>query len=96
MAKALVRELEPYRPMFVEEPVLPENNEALREIACHTTTPIATGERMYTRWGFKRALQDGFVDILQPDLSHAGGILEVRRSRRWPRPSTWRSPHTAL
>lgn len=79
MAKALVRELEPYRPMFIEEPVLPENNEALREIVRHTTTPIATGERMYTRWDFKRVLRDGLVDILQPDLSHAGGILEVRK-----------------
>lgn len=79
MAKILAKELEPYRPMFLEEPVLPENNEALREIARHTTIPIATGERLYTRWGFKRILLDGYVDIIQPDLSHAGGILEVRK-----------------
>ncbi|UFJ40783.1 galactonate dehydratase [Brevibacillus humidisoli] len=79
MAKALVRELEPYRPMFIEEPVLPENNEALREIARHTTIPIATGERQYTRWGFKQLLADGYIDIIQPDLSHAGGILECRK-----------------
>jgi galactonate dehydratase len=79
MAKILAKELEPYRPMFIEEPVLPENNEALREIARHTTIPIATGERMYTRWGFKQLLSDGYVDIIQPDLSHAGGILEVRK-----------------
>lgn len=76
MAKVIVKELEPYRPMFIEEPVLPENNEALREIAWHTTCPIAMGERMYTRWGFKQLLQDGYVDIIQPDLSHTGGILE--------------------
>ena len=79
MAKALARELEPYRPMFIEEPVLPQNNEALREVARHTTVPIALGERMYTRWDFKRVLIDGYVDIVQPDLSHAGGILEVRK-----------------
>ncbi len=79
MAKALVRELEPYRPMFIEEPVPPENDETLREIARHTSTPIAVGERMYTRWGFKRVLADGYVDVVQPDLSHAGGILEVRK-----------------
>ncbi|HEY8598120.1 MAG TPA: galactonate dehydratase [Thermomicrobiales bacterium] len=79
MAKILAKELEPYHPMFIEEPVLPENNEALREIARHTTIPIAIGERMYTRWGFKQALADGYVDIIQPDLSHAGGILEVRK-----------------
>ena len=59
MAKLLVRELEPFRPMFFEEPVLPENNEALAEIARHTTIPIATGERMFTRWGFKSLLASG-------------------------------------
>ncbi len=79
MAKTLARELEPYNPLFIEEPVLPENNEALREIACATTTPIAVGERMYTRWGFKEVLSQGYVDIVQPDLSHAGGILETRK-----------------
>lgn len=79
MAKALARELEPYNPMFIEEPVLPENSEALREVARYTTAPIAMGERMYTRWGFKGILTDGYVDIVQPDLSHAGGILEARK-----------------
>ncbi|MFT9848348.1 galactonate dehydratase [Aneurinibacillus sp. REN35] len=79
MAKTLVKELEPYRPMFIEEPVLPENNEALREIARHTSSPIATGERQYTRWGFKQLLIDGYVDIIQPDLSHAGGISECKK-----------------
>ncbi len=78
-AKALARELDTYNPMFIEEPVLPENTEALREVARHTTTPIALGERLYTRWGFKGVLADGYVDIVQPDLSHAGGILETRK-----------------
>ncbi|MFN8450948.1 MAG: galactonate dehydratase [Anaerolineae bacterium] len=77
MAKVLARELEPYHLMFIEEPVLPENNEALREIALHTSTPIATGERMYSRWDFKPLLEAGYADIVQPDLSHAGGISEV-------------------
>ena len=79
MAKILVKELEPYRPMFIEEPVLVENLEAFKEIANHTTTPIATGERNYTRWGFKQILTDGVVDIIQPDLSHTGGILEGKK-----------------
>lgn len=79
MAKILAKELEPYRPMFIEEPVLPEHNEALKEIAKYTSCPIATGERMYTRWGFKEMLTQGVVDIIQPDLSHAGGILETRK-----------------
>ncbi len=77
MAKGLARALEPYHLMFIEEPVLPENNEALREIAAHTPAPIATGERMYSRWDFKPVLHAGYVDILQPDVSHAGGISEV-------------------
>ncbi|MFB4167302.1 galactonate dehydratase [Virgibacillus sp. JSM 102003] len=79
MAKTLVKELEVYRPMFIEEPVLTENLEAFKNIASYTTTPIATGERNYTRWGFKQMLMDGVVDIIQPDLSHAGGILEVKK-----------------
>ena len=79
MAKILAKELEPFHPMFIEEPVLPENNEALREIAAHTSIPIATGERMYSRWDFKKLLMDGYVDIIQPDLSHAGGITECKK-----------------
>ena len=79
MAKVMAKELEPFHLLFVEEPVLPENNEALREIAAHTSIPIATGERMFSRWDFKKILQDGYVDIIQPDLSHAGGISEVRK-----------------
>src|SRR5690242_6494772 len=53
MAKVLAKELEQFHPMFIEEPVLPENNEALKEIAHHTSIPIATGERMFSRWHFK-------------------------------------------
>jgi galactonate dehydratase len=79
MAKVLAKELEPFHLMFIEEPVLPENNEALREIARHTSTPIAMGERMYSRWDFKKLLIDGYVDIIQPDLSHAGGITECKK-----------------
>lgn len=79
MAKILIKELEPFKPLFIEEPVLPENNEALKELKQITTIPIATGERMYTRWDFKPLLTEGAVDIIQPDLSHAGGIWEVRK-----------------
>ncbi len=79
MAKVLAKELEQFRPMFIEEPVLPENNEALREIANHTSIPIATGERSYTRWGFKGIFNSGAVDIIQPDVALAGGILEGKK-----------------
>jgi galactonate dehydratase len=79
MAKILAKELEQFHPMFIEEPVLPENNEALREIARHTSIPIATGERMFSRWHFKDLLAQGYIDIVQPDLSHAGGITECKK-----------------
>ncbi len=79
MAKMLVKELEPYRLMFIEEPVLSENREALKEIAAQSSAPIALGERLYSRWDFKHVFAEGAVDIIQPDLSHAGGITECRK-----------------
>jgi len=79
MVKRLIDELSPYNPMFIEEPVLSENNESLDHIYNYTSIPIATGERMFSRWDFKEILHRGVVDIIQPDLSHAGGISEVRR-----------------
>lgn len=79
MAKVLAKELEPYHPMFIEEPVQPQNNEALKEIASSTTIPIATGERMFSRWEFKNLFESGYVAIVQPDLSHAGGISECKK-----------------
>lgn len=79
MARTLAKELEPLRPLFIEEPVLSENLEAMAEIRRATSIPIATGERLFTRWGFKELLTSGIADIVQPDLSHAGGILETRK-----------------
>lgn len=79
MAKVLAKELEQFKMMFIEEPVLCDNMEAFAEIARHTCIPIATGERMYTRWDYKRLFDQKAVDIVQPDLSHAGGIWECRK-----------------
>ena len=79
MAKVLMHELEPYRLMFVEEPVLCENEECFPELARSCHIPIATGERNFTRWGFKNILTKGGIDIVQPDVSHCGGILEARK-----------------
>ncbi|MGQ7249629.1 galactonate dehydratase [Halomonas sp. V046] len=76
MAKTLMRELEPYHLMFIEEPVAPEHLPALKHIAQDLATPIATGERLHTRFAFRDLLADGMVDIIQPDLSHCGGISE--------------------
>lgn len=79
MAKILAKKLEEFDPMFIEEPVLSENMEAFSEVAKASNIPIATGERLFSRWDFKRLFQLGCVDIIQPDLSHAGGITEVKK-----------------
>jgi galactonate dehydratase len=79
MAKVLLKELEQFNLMFVEEPVLSENSEALKELAHCSTVPIALGERLFSRWDFKRVLAEGYVDVIQPDPSHAGGITETRK-----------------
>ena len=79
MAKVLVKELDQFHPLFFEETVLQTNMEALREVAKYTSVPIAIGERMYSRWDYKTLFEQGYADIIQPDLSHAGGISEVKR-----------------
>jgi galactonate dehydratase len=79
MVKRLASALDPSDPMFIEEPVTPGHDEVLSTLAAHTATPIATGERHYSRWDFKRLFEQGAVDVIQPDLSHAGGITEVRK-----------------
>ncbi|MFC8266893.1 galactonate dehydratase [Streptomyces cinereoruber] len=78
MARRVVPLLEPYLPFFVEEPLVPELSEHIGEIVRSTNIPIATGERLYSRWDFKKVLGSG-IAVAQPDLSHAGGISEVRR-----------------
>ena len=77
-SKLLIKALEPHQPMFIEEPVLPGNVEVLADIARSTHLPIATGERLFTKWGFREVLEQNAASILQPDLCHAGGITEVR------------------
>jgi len=79
MAKVLLRALEPYRPLFVEEPVLAEQAEYYPRLAESTSIPLAAGERMYSRFEFKRVFQEGGIAIVQPDLSHAGGISECHK-----------------
>ena len=79
MAKGFMKELEFIKPMFIEEPVLSENREQFLQLAQYSSTPIATGERMYSRWDFKSIFEQGAVDIIQPDVSHAGGITEVKK-----------------
>jgi len=75
----LIRELEQFNLMFIEEPVQCENVDALVTVARSTCIPIATGERLFTRWGFREILEKQAAAIVQPDLCHAGGITEVRK-----------------
>ena len=79
MAKVLLRELEPFHLMFVEEPVLSEHLDGCLDVLRNSPIPIALGERLYSRWDFKSVIASGAVDIIQPDPSHCGGITEARK-----------------
>jgi galactonate dehydratase len=74
----LARALEPYEIWFLEEPALPENAKGLAQVARATSIPVATGERLFTKWAFREVLELGAAALLQPDLSHCGGVLEAR------------------
>jgi galactonate dehydratase len=79
MAIRLARALEPYYPLFIEEPCLPENVDTMVTVARSTSIPIATGERLFTKWGFREVLEKQAATVVQPDLCHAGGILEGKK-----------------
>nr|OQO03749.1 hypothetical protein B0A51_18586 [Rachicladosporium sp. CCFEE 5018] len=79
MAKQLAKLLEPHAPLFIEEPLLSEHPEGIAQLSALTTTPMALGERLYTRWDFKPFFENRSVDVIQPDISHCGGISELRR-----------------
>jgi galactonate dehydratase len=79
MAKVLLRELEPFHLMFVEEPVLSEHLVSCLDVLRQSPIPIALGERLYSRWDFTAVVSSGAVDIIQPDPSHCGGITEARK-----------------
>jgi len=79
MAKQLAKMVEPHRPLFIEEPLLSEHPEAIKKFSQHTSVPIALGERLYSRWDVKPFLENSSIDILQPDVSHVGGISELKR-----------------
>ena len=77
-ARRLAVLLEPLRPLFIEEPVVPEKSALIRAVVEASSVPVATGERLYSRHEFLPVLQAG-IAVAQPDLSHAGGITEVRK-----------------
>jgi galactonate dehydratase len=79
LAIEVCHEIKGMRPMFVEEPVPQENVDALKLVSDHVPFPIATGERFLTRWGFREVLEKGAAALIQPDVSHVGGISELKR-----------------
>ena len=79
LAIEICHELKGMRPMFVEEPVPQENVAALRQVVERTSVPIATGERLLTRWGFREVCEQQAAAYLQPDVSHVGGITELKK-----------------
>lgn len=79
MARTALKAIEPLGPLFAEEVLLGEHPAAVEQLAHHTSIPLAMGERLYSRWDFRPFLENGAIDIVQPDLAHAGGISECRR-----------------
>jgi galactonate dehydratase len=77
-ALLLMKALEPYQPFFYEEPVQCQNVDIMADLARKTHIPIATGERIFTKWGFREILEKRAASILQPDVCYAGGITELR------------------
>ncbi|KAJ7255641.1 mandelate racemase/muconate lactonizing protein [Mycena rebaudengoi] len=79
LAKQLAKALEPYRPLFIEEPLLPGQQQEIKSLYAMTSIPIALGERLFTRQDVRPYFESGCIDIIQPDLAHAGGISEARK-----------------
>ena len=78
-AVKIARELEQFKPMFFEEPTPPDSLEALKEVKDRSPVAISAGERLYTRWDYRRIFDLGAADYIQPDISHAGGIMELKK-----------------
>jgi galactonate dehydratase len=78
-ARRVAKELEPFKLMWLEEPVPAENIDAMREVRASTSTPICCGENVYMRWGFRELLEKQAVDIIEPDFQKCGGLLEARK-----------------
>jgi len=77
--KRVAKEVEPFKLMWLEEPVPPENIDAMREVRASTSTPICCGENIYMRWGFREILEKRAADIIMPDFQKCGGLLEARK-----------------
>ncbi|MDP9373550.1 MAG: mandelate racemase/muconate lactonizing enzyme family protein [Chloroflexota bacterium] len=82
-AVEMARELERFDPSWVEEPVPPENLAALKKAAAKINIPVATGERIHTRYDYRELLELQAADIIQPDITHFGGLLETKKLAAW-------------
>jgi galactonate dehydratase len=82
-AVEMARELEPFKPSWIEEPVPPENLAALKKVSDKLNIPIATGERIHTRYDYRQLFELQAADIIQPDITHFGGLLETRKLAAW-------------
>ncbi len=82
-AVEMARELERFAPSWVEEPVPPENLAALKKAAEKITIPVATGERIHSRYEYRELLELQAADIIQPDITHFGGLLETKKLAAW-------------
>lgn len=78
-ALEFVREVEQYKPMLVEEPMHPDNKDGYRKLSLRANVPIAAGERIFTRWGYRQIFREGDLSIIQPDITHMGGIFETKK-----------------
>ncbi len=83
MAKVLLKELEPFRPLFIEDAVVPEQMDTMADLARATTIPLCTGERLHSRYAFKQVFEKRAASVINPDVSHAGGISEMVRIGHW-------------
>jgi len=78
-AKRVAKEVEPFKLLWLEEPVPPENIDAMRDVRASTSTPICCGENIFLRWGFRELFEKRAVDIIMPDFQKCGGLLEARK-----------------
>ena len=79
MSAEFAHRIQEYRPMFLEEPTPPEDLDSLAWLGQRTTVPLATGERLFTKWGFAELVNRHLVSYVQPDVAHAGGITELKK-----------------
>lgn len=82
-AVEMARELEPFKPAWIEEPVPPENTAALKRVADKVAIPVATGERLHTRYDYRTLFELQAADIIQPDITQFGGLLETKKLAAW-------------